>query len=112
VEPGLEGGPVVLHHLAAGELAAGGQCELVEAGVVEILERGADDPALGEEAGMGEPEQPGEELPAGQVARRPEQHDHVAVESRRVVQGLGDLRICGGEEVGVGDGAHLTIVLM
>ena len=97
---------MVLDDVGAGELLAGGQHELVELGFVEVLERGPHDVALGEEAGVGEAEQPGEQLPAGQVTGGPEQHDHVSVQGGRVVEVFGRGVVAGGEQIGVGDSAH------
>ena len=55
------------------ELVERGAREAAEAVVVEVVERGADDPALGQQARLREVEQPGEELAASQVAGGPEQ---------------------------------------
>jgi hypothetical protein len=74
-----------LDDIPVGELLAGAQGEVVEPEIVEIIERGSDDLAFGQQPGMGEPEQPGQQLPPGQVARGPEQDDHVGVHARRVV---------------------------
>ena len=44
---------------------------------VDVLQRGADDPALLEQPGLGQPQQPGQQLALGQVAGRTEEHDDV-----------------------------------
>ena len=50
--------------------------------VVEIVERGADDAVLGQQARLREMEQPGQQLAPGQVAGRAEQHHDVRAQRR------------------------------
>ena len=69
--------PPLVGDLALAELLAGRPGELVELLVVEVLHRGADDPGVVEQVGLGQPQQPGQQLAAGQVAGRAEQHDDV-----------------------------------
>ena len=71
------------------ELLAGLLREGAEAVVVELLERGADDPEAGHQPGLGEVEHAGQELPPGQVAGGPEEDDDVGVERRQ----RGDLSV-------------------
>ena len=106
VEPGPEGGPVVLDDVLAGELPAGLEGELVELGLVDLLEGGADDLALGQQAGVGQPEQPGQQLAARQVAGGPEQHDDVGQQGRRIVDGRATVGSSVVRRSDVGDGGH------
>ena len=75
--------PVVLGHAAVRELVERGARVGAEAVVVEVVERRADDPALGQQARLREVEQPGEQLAAGEVTGRAEQHHDVRTEWRR-----------------------------
>ena len=45
--------------------------------IVDLLEGGADDVDVGEQPGVGEPEEPGKEFAAGQVTGGPEEDDHM-----------------------------------
>ncbi len=77
-----EGIPLLVVERLVGELVAGLARQLAEHVVVEVVERRADDPELGHQARLGQPEQARQQLAAGQVARRAEQHDHVRREGR------------------------------
>ena len=79
--------PVVVGHLATGELVAGGAGQELVLVVVEILERGGHDPALREETGPRKMEEAGQELTSGQITGGPEQGDHVGGDGRVVVAG-------------------------
>ncbi|MEZ5184077.1 MAG: hypothetical protein R2702_19760 [Acidimicrobiales bacterium] len=67
---------------APAELAAGVVGEGAEGVVVELLERGGDDPAPGHQPSPVEVEQAGEQLAPGQVAGAAEEHDDVAAQRR------------------------------
>ena len=69
--------PLPVVELALAELRAGVPAPLDELRGVHVLQRGADDPGVLEQAGLGEPQQPGQQLAPGQVAGRTEEHDDV-----------------------------------
>ena len=64
--------------------SAGLEGEVVELEVVELLQGGPHDLALGQQPRVGEPEQAREQLPAGQVTGGAEQHDDVGVDEGRI----------------------------
>ncbi len=59
------------------ELFERGAGEVAETFVVEIVERRSDDPALGQQAGLGQVEHPGQELAAREITGRAEEHHDV-----------------------------------
>ena len=69
--------PLAVVELALAELRAGVAATLDELRGVHVLQRGADDPGVLEQARLGEPQQPGQQLAPGQVAGRAEEHDDV-----------------------------------
>jgi hypothetical protein len=75
----VEGRPFVVGE-RVGELVAGGAGELAEPFVVDLFERGADDTALRQQAGLRQVEQAGEELATGQVTRGSEEDDDVRLQ--------------------------------
>jgi hypothetical protein len=81
-EPAFERRPLVVGDLVARDLLARPVGEVAEPLVVEIVERGPHDSALGHQAGHRQVEQTGQELAAGQVARRTEEHDDVRPQRR------------------------------
>jgi hypothetical protein len=66
----------------ARELFAGLFCEFAEVVRIELLERGADDPELGHQPGLGEVQKARQELPPGEITGGPEEHDDVGLEGR------------------------------
>ena len=85
--------PLLLGHGAAGELVAGDAGELAEAFVVEIVERGAHDPAVGYKTSSRQVQQAGQQLAPGQVAIGAEQHDDVGCQ-RRHQRSVDVARVC------------------
>ena len=81
-EPRRERLPVVVGHAVVRELVERAARVAAEAVVVEVVERRADDAALGQQARLREVEQPGQQLAAGEVAGRAEQHHHVRAQRR------------------------------
>ena len=69
--------PVLVGDAAPGELVAGRPGDAVVLPLVERLERGGHDVAVGQHAGPRQVEQAGQELPLGQVAGGAEQDDDV-----------------------------------
>jgi hypothetical protein len=75
VEQRGEGGPVLGGDLVVAELADRLLGQVDEPVAVEIVDRGADDPQVAEQAGIVQVEQAGQELAAGQVTGRPVEDD-------------------------------------
>ena len=67
---------------AAGEAFARLEGKVAELLLVQVLERCADDAALGQQPGPGEMEDAGEKLALGEVARDAEDHEHVRRQRR------------------------------
>ena len=76
-EPAGELVELLLGEVAAPELLAGIECDLAEILGTHLLAGCAHDPERRQEAGLAEIEQAGKKLPLREVARRPEQDDHV-----------------------------------
>jgi hypothetical protein len=75
-----EGRPGAVLRVRAAELLDGGPGLGAELVVGQAAARDADDPvAVGQQAGLGEVEEAGEQLAAGEVAGRPEEHDDVVL---------------------------------
>jgi hypothetical protein len=72
-----EPGPFVVVEIGLAELRARRSRLLDELRSGQVLQRGADDPGVREEPGQGQPLQPGQQLAAGEIARRAEEHDDV-----------------------------------
>ena len=71
--------PLLRGQAAVAELVAGTARDPDELGRVDVLERGADDPRVVDEAGLPEVHETRQQLAPGQVAGGPEQHDDVSV---------------------------------
>lgn len=74
---GSERFPVLFRHAVMGELMERGVRVVPEALVVELVERDAEDPTIRQQPGLGQVEEPGNQLPAGEVFGGAEQQDDV-----------------------------------
>jgi hypothetical protein len=91
--------PLVVGHAVVREVVQRAARVGTESVVVEVVERGAHDPALRQQTRLRKVEQPGQELAPGQIAGGAEQHHDVRTQRRD------QARI----DVG-GLGTHLTLI--
>jgi hypothetical protein len=96
----LEVGPLVVGDRSGGVLLVGPSGQVTEPGVVELVERRADDADVGHEPRHRQPHETGQQLALGQVAGGAEQHDDVGFDRRH--QAPVDV-----DRVGLGHGRRL-----
>ena len=74
--------PLVFGHTVVCELIERVVRGIPEALVVELVEGHTEDPALGEQPGLSKVKEPGDQLPAGQIAGGAEQQNDVRAQGR------------------------------